>query len=369
MNALTGLALLGGFVALIVGGDVLVRGGSGLGAALRLSPQAIGLTVVAFATSAPELAVTLNASVSGSPGLAVGNVVGSNIANILLVLGGAAVVLPIVVRSSLVKREIPAVIAASILLLLLALDGRVSQLDGALLLITLTAFVGYSLLAGRRTTSNETPASVPAPPRQSALIRNLVLVAVGVALLVIGARWLVSAATTIAAAAGLSDLIIGLTVVAVGTSLPELATSVLAGIRGERELAVGNVVGSCLFNIGAVMGLAALISGGVPVQAGALHFDLPVMIVVAVALLPVVFTGLAIARWEGLLFLAYYVAYLAYLLFDASDHDALPIFSTALFSFAAPLTGVTLALLVSYQLGVHRGRRATDTSSERTEGL
>ncbi len=351
------LLLVAGFVALIVGGDVLVRGGSGLGLALRLSPQTIGLTVVAFATSAPELAVTVNATASGSPGLAVGNVVGSNIANILLVLGGAAVVAPVVVRSVTIRREIPAVIGASVLFLLLALDGRVSRWDGALLLVLLAGFVSFSVVAGRRDASQD--AHVGAGTSQRAgWLRSALLVAVGVVLLVVGARWLVSAATTIAAAAGLSELVIGLTVVAVGTSLPELATSVLAGVRGERDLAIGNVIGSCLFNVGAVIGLAALgSSGGIPVQPGALTFDLPVMIVVAVALLPVVFTGLAIARWEGVLFLAYYVAYLAYLLFEATDHDALPVFSSVLFTFAAPLTGVTLALMVSYQVGVRRGRR------------
>jgi cation:H+ antiporter len=184
------------------------------------------------------------------------------------------------------------------------------------------------------------------------------MVAVGVALLVLGARLLVGAATGIAEAFGVSDLVIGLTVVAVGTSLPELATSVIAAVRGQREMAIGNVVGSNIFNLTVVLGLTAAIApGGVPVDAAALRFDLPVMVAVAVALVPIVVTGREIARWEAGVFVAYYVAYVAYLLLEASDHDALPAFSVVMLAFVVPITVLTLAVLLAYEVGVRRGRR------------
>jgi cation:H+ antiporter len=354
VDALTIVLLVVGFVALVGGGEVLVRGASGLALRFGLSPLVIGLTVVAFATSAPELAVTLDATLSGTPGIAVGNVVGSNVVNVLLVLGLTALVLPVAVRSSLVRTDVPIVIALSVLLLVLSLDGAVSRLDGLLLLVLLAAYVAYSVIVGRR--QPNPPAAVDAaPPRP---LRDAVLVTVGVVLLVGGARALVRGATDVAQAMGVSDLVIGLTVVALGTSLPELATSVIAAVKGEREMAIGNVLGSNIFNIGAVMGFAAsVVPGGVPVGASAVRFDMPVMIAVAVALLPIVFTGLTIARWEGGLFVGYYAAYVAFLLLAAQEHDALEGYRTAMAFFVLPLTALTLIVLASYELGVIRERR------------
>jgi cation:H+ antiporter len=176
--------------------------------------------------------------------------------------------------------------------------------------------------------------------------------------LVLGARWLVNAAVATATALGVSELVIGLTIVAGGTSLPEVATSVLASIRGERDIAVGNVVGSNLFNLLAVLGLGSLIAPqGIAVAPGALTFDMPVMIAVAVGTLPVFFTGYVIARWEGAVFLAYYLAYTAYLVLDATEHAALPAFGAAMAWFALPLTALTLTVVVL------RARRPGDHSS------
>lgn len=377
MTAGTLLLLLAGFVVLVLGGELLVRGGSGLGRAFGLSPLVIGLTVVAFATSAPELAVSIDATLSGAPGLAVGNVVGSNITNVLLVLGLAALVLPVAVRHSLVRVDVPVLVGFSVLLLLLCLDGRVSTLDGLLLLVLLLGYTAFSVVAGRRQAEQDAREAQDAgdvadepPPRP---LRDVVLVVAGLGLLVLGARWLVSAATTVAEAAGVSDLVIGLTVVAVGTSLPEIATSVIAALRGEREMALGNVLGSNVFNIGAVMGTTAFLApGGVPVDPAAVRFDLPVMVAVAVALLPVVFTGFTVARWEAALFLAYYVAYVSYLLLAAGEHEALPAFSTVMLAFVVPLTVLTLAVTASYELGVRRERlragSAPPTAPGRTDG-
>ncbi|MDD9207730.1 calcium/sodium antiporter [Georgenia sp. 10Sc9-8] len=355
---MTVLLLLGGFVLLVLGGEVLVRGAGGLARSFGMSPLVVGLTVVSFATSAPELAVTVGASLSGSPGLAVGNVVGSNITNILLVLGVAGLILPLAVRLPVVRRDVPIMIALCVLLLVLSLGGSVSRLDGIVLLACLVAYVAWTIVRSRR--------KGDAPPVEieegATKVRSpwldALLVAAGVAMLVVGAGWLVEGATAVASALGLSELVIGLTVVAIGTSLPELATSVIAAIRGDVEMAVGNAVGSNIFNIGAVMGITAAISpGGVPVEPGALRFDLPVMIAVALALLPVAFTGFCVARWEAGLFVGYYGAYIAYLLLDSAGHDALPEFSAVMLLFVIPITVLTLVVLTSYEVGVRRGRR------------
>jgi cation:H+ antiporter len=357
VDLLAVLSLLAGLVLLVLGGELLVRGASGLGRAMGMSPLVVGLTVVAAATSAPEFAVSLDATLSGAPGLAVGNVVGSNITNVLLVLGLAALLLPVAVRKQLVRSDVPVMVALSVLVLLLALDGSVGRLEGAVLVLLLVGYVAWTLVLGRRAGAGQ-PATAEDAVRPPRPLRDAVMVAVGVALLVLGARLLVGAATGIAEAFGVSDLVIGLTVVAVGTSLPELATSVIAAVRGQREMAIGNVVGSNIFNLTVVLGLTAAIApGGVPVDAAALRFDLPVMVAVAVALVPIVVTGREIARWEAGVFVAYYVAYVAYLLLEASDHDALPAFSVVMLAFVVPITVLTLAVLLAYEVGVRRGRR------------
>ena len=352
------LLLLGGFVLLVGGGELLVRGASGLARAVGLSPLIVGLTVVSFATSAPELAVTLDAAVSGSPGLAVGNVVGSNIANVLLVLGLSALVTPLVVRSRVVRLDVPVMIALSVAFYVMSLDGTISTLDGAVLLGALLLYVVRAIMASRR--SRQPGTAAPGEARTRPVWQDALIVAVGVGLLVVGAGWLVDSATAIAGSLGISDLVIGLTVVAVGTSLPELATSVIAVRRGERDLAVGNVVGSNIFNIGSVLGLTAVISpDGVPVADAAIAFDIPFMLAVAVALLPIVYTGAAVARWEGALFLGYYVAYTGYLLLDSAEHDLLPQYSWVMLGFVVPITVVTLTILSLAELRRRAGRRMT----------
>ncbi|MGF1664353.1 MAG: calcium/sodium antiporter [Kineosporiaceae bacterium] len=353
IDAITVLQLVGGLVALVAGGEVLVRAASGLARAAGLSPLVIGLTVVSSATSTPELAVTLDAALTGEAAIAVGNVVGSNIVNVLLILGVSALVLPLVAKAQLVRLDVPVMIGLSGLTLVLALDGGIGRLDGALLFLLVAGYVAMSVVVSRR--AGGAGAGADGGPRPRPLL-DLLLMAAGIALLVVGARWLVAAATGLAAAAGLSELVIGLTVVAAGTSLPELATSVIAAVRGQRDIAIGNVVGSSIFNLGAVLGLAAVISpGGIPVEPGAVRFDLPVMTAVAVALLPVVFTGAAVARWEGAVFVGYYAAYVAYLVLDSTGHDAVAPFGRVMLAFVVPLTLLTLAVLV---VGEVRRRRA-----------
>lgn len=374
VSVMSVLLLIGGFFLLIGGGEALVRGAASLGKTVGLSSLIIGLTVVSSATSAPELAVSTGAALSGSPGLAVGNVVGSNIANILLILGLTAAFGTLTVRKQLIRADIPVMIGLSLLVLLLALDGRLSTLDGAVLLFLLVAYlVGIIVYARRQQAPDDGPGldgEETADTVDSILMQklrattgrsvatDLVFVAVGVGLLVAGAQMLVAAATNIATSLGISELIVGLTVVAIGTSLPELATSVIAAIRGDRDMAVGNLVGSNIFNIGAVLGLSAVVSPeGIGVDRAAVVFDLPVMVAVALVLLPLAFTGGVIARWEGHLLVALYVVYVVYLVLAASQHEALEPFSAAMFWFVLPITALWIIALLGYEFGLRRGRQ------------
>lgn len=363
------LLLASGFLLLLAGGESLVRGAASLARTMGMSSLVVGLTIVSFATSSPELAVSAGAALSGAPGLAVGNVVGSNIVNVLLILGVAAAVVPLLVTSQLVRTDVPVMIGLSAILLVLVLDGAVGRLDGIVLVALLVGYVAVTAVLARRQPVVPRSARPDGNPAQDALARfrttrlrsvivDTALVGVGVALLVTGAQLLVRGATDIASAFGVSDLVIGLTVVAIGTSLPELATSVVAVLRGERDMAVGNIVGSNIFNIGGVLGLTALVApDGVEVDPAVAHFDLPVMIAVALVLLPVAFTGQAVARWEGLLFVGLYGAYAAYVLLAATQHDALGPFSTAMLWFVLPITALWLIALVGYEAGLRRGRR------------
>ena len=341
---------LAGLVLLVVGAEGLVRGASRLAAAVGLSPLVIGLTVVAFGTSAPEMAVSVGGALSGQGDLAVGNVVGSNIFNVLFILGASAAIAPLVVSMQLLRVDVPIMIGVSVATLLLAADGVVGRIEGILLVVGLAAYTGLLIRLSRRERKaiQDEFAAEYASAAQSAgqLALQVALVAGGLGLLVLGARWLVSAAVQMATAFGLSELVIGLTIVAAGTSLPEVATSLIATVRGERDIAVGNVVGSNIFNLLGVLGLSAAVApDGLRVTPAAFGFDVPVMIAVAVACLPIFFTGRVIARWEGWLFLAYYVAYTAYVIMAAAQHDALPLFSSAMVAFVMPLTAVTLLVL------------------------
>lgn len=350
-----GLFLIGA-VLLIVGAEWLVRGSSRLAVAVGLSPLVIGLTVVAFGTSAPELAVSVRAAWGGNPDIAFGNVVGSNICNVLLLLGFSALIAPLVVAQQLVRLDVPIMIGVSLVLYGLALDGHIGRWDGLLLFGGMLVYTTFAVIKGRQ----EQQAAVteeyqqafggggaPRPSGAAAMMRSLALIIIGLGMLVLGAHWLVDGAVRVAQWLGVSELIIGLSIVAVGTSLPEIATSIIATLRGERDIAVGNVVGSNLFNILAVLGLASVVSpDGVAVAAAALRFDLPVMIGAAIACLPIFFTGNRIARWEGALFFAYYLAYLTYLILGAMRHPVLPTFNLALLGFVLPLTVVTLAVSV-----------------------
>ncbi len=345
---MTLITFLAGLALLILGADVLVRGAARLSLSLGIAPLVVGLTVVAFGTSAPELAVSVKGALDGQTDIALGNVVGSNILNVLFVLGVSAMLAPLVVDRQLIRQEVPFLIGLSLLVAWMAADANVSALDGVTLCAIMVAYTLLLYWQGKRAPASEvTDDLIPmATGAMSRLPVQLVMVLVGLGMLVLGSQWLVDAATTFATALGVSELIIGLTVVSFGTSLPEVATSVIAALRGEREIAVGNVLGSCIFNLVAVLGISAIVSGGgLPVPVSLISFDIPVMVAVAVACLPVLATGHLIARWEGALFLAYYVAYVAYLVLYAQDHDALDEYSLVMGTVVIPLTALTLCVV------------------------
>jgi cation:H+ antiporter len=358
-----GLLVLG-LILLVVSAEWLVKGASRLAAVCGISPLVIGLTVVAFGTSAPELAVSVMSAFKGQADLALGNVVGSNIFNVLFILGVAALVTPLIVAQQLVRLDVPVMIVASGLMLVLGLDGNISRLDGALLFAGGVGYTWFLIRQSRRETSEAVKLEYAqefggAKEKPSHWAVNVGLILVGVGGLVIGSKFLVDGAVQIAKHFGVSELIIGLTIVAAGTSLPEVATSVVAAFRGERDIAVGNVVGSNIFNILSVLGLASVVApAGINVARSALVFDIPVMIAIAVACLPVFFADYQISRLNGAAFLGFYVAYVVYLIFSSTQHDALSSYRMVLFYAVAPVTLVTLLFITARAL---RRRRAALT--------
>ena len=335
-----------GLVVLVIGADVMVRGASRLAVSFGVSPLVVGLTVVAFGTSAPEMAVSVGSALSGSPDLAIGNVVGSNIANILLILGISALITPLLVDEQIIRQKIPIMIGASALLVVMALDGNIGLVESIALFALVIIYTVFLVVQSRRASKavqDEFETEIPTSTWDRHWAVQVALIAVGLVLLVVGAGWLVDAAVAFARAFGVSDLVIGLTVVAVGTSMPEIATSIVAAIRGQRDIAVGNVVGSNVFNLLAVLGAAGIASGaGLPVSEAARNFDLWVMLAVAFACLPIMISGREIARWEGGVFLAYYAIYTAWLVLQAQQHESLPAFSGVMLGYVLPITVITL---------------------------
>lgn len=348
------LLLVAGLVLLVIGAELLVKGASKLAAALGISPLVIGLTIVAFGTSSPELSVSLMSALNGNTDIAVANVVGSNIFNVLFILGVSALITPLVVAQQLVKWDVPIMIGASVLTFVMSRSGVISQIEGGILFLGIITYTYFLIRQSRKEKSKavkqEYKEEYGAETKKTTPLQYLlqgIMVIGGLALLVLGSRWLVNGAIDIAHQLGVSDLVVGLTIVSAGTSMPEVFTSVIASIRGERDIAVGNVVGSNIFNLMAVLGLSAAIApGGLPVSSSLMAFDLPVMIAVALACLPIFFTGSRISRWEGALFLLYYVIYTSYLILLASEHDQLPLINKTMAWFVLPLTAVTIVVIL-----------------------
>lgn len=299
---LTATLFVLGLLGLFFGGDWLVKGAGGIAQAFRVPPLVIGLTVVGFGTSTPELLVSVQAALGGVPGIAIGNVVGSNSANLLLILGLTAAVGTVIARWADLRGDVVWMLAASAALVPVFWDGRVSRLEGVALTAGILAYIGLAL---RRVGSAEAPRIAPRPVWQSALITLL-----GLVVLMVGARLLVDSATVMARWLGVSEAVIGLTIVAVGTSLPELATSVAAALKGQRDIALGNVIGSNIFNVLAILGITALVAP-IPVEARFLSVDVPVMLAVSAAVVALVWWRGAVNRAAGAALLTAYAAYVA----------------------------------------------------------
>jgi cation:H+ antiporter len=350
VNALTIPALVVGLVGLVGGAELLVKGAATIASRLGIAPVIIGLTVVAFGTSMPEMAVSMSASFGGTADVAFGNVVGSNIGNILLILGASAVVGGLAVQQRIIRFDIPLLIVVSIVAFVMALDNSIGRLDGVILFAGVLAYTGWLVRAVRNERSDvaaeyaESVETLEGVAAERPMWFNVGLVVAGLTVLVVGSQLLVDSAIDIAEAAGVSELVIGLTVVAIGTSLPELATSIMAAIRGQRDIAVGNVIGSNLFNLMSVLGLSAVVSSdGIPVSDVSLRLDLPVMLAATVVLVPIVWNGFEIRRWEGLVLIAFYAVYVLYLVLDASDSSAARVIGPAAL-IVAPLVVMTFAV-------------------------
>ncbi|MEM6473908.1 MAG: calcium/sodium antiporter [Planctomycetota bacterium] len=318
-SLLTGLILLVSLGLLVAGGELLVGAASRLAGRMGISSLVVGLTVVAFGTSAPELGVALSSVYQGASDIGVGNIVGSNIFNILFIMGAAAVVAPLSVESRLIKVELPLMVGASGIMWWFASSETISRGEGGLLFLMLVIYVTVCIRVARKepheSQKQYSDPHEPGQSRQRSVWLDLAVLVAGFALLVFGSRWLVDAAVTLAKSFGVSDSIIGLTIVALGTSLPEVVTSVVASYRGHRDIAVGNVVGSNLFNIGSVLGLCAAVSpSGLPVAESVLRVDLPVMFFVALLCLPIFLTGRVVSRVEGFLLLGLMTGYWGWLI-------------------------------------------------------
>ncbi|TWT72704.1 Inner membrane protein YrbG [Posidoniimonas polymericola] len=342
-----------GLVGLVAGGELLVRGASSLAAAASVSPLVIGLTVVAFGTSAPELAVSVQACFTGSTDLAIGNAVGSNVANILLILGFSAIFFPLAVQARLFRLDFPVMLAAAIALWVLGRDGALGRVDGAILTVGMLAYFFWTVGMGRkegRQLAEEFADVVPEgdPTTLSSIVVSVVQVLIGLLLLVGGSNLLVDGCVRLATMFGVSELVVGLTVVAIGTSMPELVTSVVAARRGHRDLAVGNVVGSNILNIFAVLGLSSIVApAGVEVQSRALAFDIPVMIAISFACLPVFLSGHSITRTEGAVMFLLFVGYTGYLVWASVNGVSPGWFEAACFSVPILVGACAVGLLGS----------------------
>jgi cation:H+ antiporter len=353
------LLLTFSLIALIISAEVLVRGGAGLARTLGVPPLVAGLTVVAFVTSAPQMTIAVRTILAGSADLVPGMVVGSNIFAVLFTLALAASVAPLVVTHRFVRFEVPAVVAASLLLLVLALDGSLGPVDGIALVIGLVVFTPMLVLHALQDTEEEEEPAAPNPDQPDRrgrvwtkygkahrILYDLCLIAFGLLLLILGTGWLVDAAAAIAPRFGMSDTVASLTLVAACACLPGVATSIQATLRGEPELAVGAVLGSCAFNILAVAGLAALLAPTpIAVPPALLGFDMLIMTAVAAACLPLLFTGNRIEPWQGAIFFAFYVGYVFYLVMATANH-AIDGWRLAMLAFVLPLTVLTFAVIV-----------------------
>ncbi len=312
-----------GLAALILGAELVVRGGAQVASHLGVSPLTVGITVVALGTSAPELAVGVDAALRGAGPLAVGNIAGTNCVNILFILGLSALIDPLELRRQTVRFDLPMIVIASLMLMIMAMDGLLSRLDGAIMVggaVFFTIAILYLARREGRAVQGEFADDLVQgygvrPFDRSQVVRAAVKLAIGIAIIVLGAEWLVDGGVALARLWGVSEAFIGLTIVAIGTSAPELVTAIVSTVRKERDIAVGNLIGSSVYNIFAILGLTALApAAGVAVTRDLIQVDIPVMVAVGFLCVPVFLSGNRVTRLEGALFVAAYFAYLSYLI-------------------------------------------------------
>ncbi|MBI5933982.1 MAG: calcium/sodium antiporter [Chloroflexi bacterium] len=361
--AITILIFIAGLILLILGADLLVRGASRLASAFGVSPLAIGLTIVAIGTASPEIAVSLRAAATGQGDLTLGNVLGSNIFNILFILGLTAIVAPIVIAEQLIRKDAPIMLGVSLLAFGLAFDKNLGMLDGAILVVGVIAYTVFALKQSRAESmdvqnefAQEFAQKQPRTTKNT--ITNIVFIIIGLGLLVFGSNWLVDSAVTIAQSLGVSELVIGLTIVAAGTSLPEVATSIIAALKKESDIAVGNAVGSNIYNLLGVLGISGLLApGGIAVADSVLRLDFLVMVFVALVSLPIFYIDNRISRLEGGLLIAYYLCYVAYLVMQSSNSSALSTL-TLFITFFTPLTFIALVVVAIRSARARQKRNA-----------
>ncbi len=343
------LLFIAGIILLMTGGELLVRGASRLAVLFGISPLIVGLTIVSFMTSAPELAVNIQAALNDKPDIAIGNIIGSNISNILLILGISALFAPLVVSKKLYQVDVPIMVGATLMAYLFAFNGVIGIVEGVILFLCIIGYTLFAAYEARRSyQKNKEEGTLPVSIGITGTWWfQLLLISIGVILLIVGSRLMVDSSVTIARMLGISELIIGLTVVAIGTSMPEIVTSVIAGKKGEADIAVGNVVGSNIFNIFSVLGLTSIVSGeGIAITPAAIYFDFPVLLAVSIACFPIFFTGHRISRWEGVVFLFYYILYLFYLFLKATEHDNLLLYEQVVLFFILPMTIITFSVVI-----------------------
>ncbi len=304
--------LIGGAISLFLGADLLIRGSSALAIRLGISPLVIGLTIVAFATSSPELIVSITAALKGNSGITLGNIIGSNICNIGLILGLSAAISPFTAQLQIVKREIPVMIFVNVLLVVFLIGGNINRIEGALMFLGMISYIFFSYRMALKTKDEkkEEVINKAVSGKQMKSWVSILLILGGLLLLAAGSELFVKGSIQIAKTLGVSDVVIGLTLVAFGTSIPELITSVVAAVKKENDLAFGNIIGSCIFNILSIVGISSLI---VPLKSTDIKiYDLIVMLAFSVLLLPLSKSGLIIKRWEGILLFTFYLVYIVF---------------------------------------------------------
>jgi cation:H+ antiporter len=349
-----------GLVGLITGAELCLKAVDHFGLKWGVSPLIMGLTVVAFATGAPELAISIKAAFSGSADLVLGNIIGSNIANILLILGITAIISPINITRRVIRIDVPIVITISVVVYLMSIDGGLSTVDGVILLM---GFLAYSYFTYVQIKNNSNEEEKEGETFQYHLspdelekgtffyIKNGGLLLIGLALIVLGSNWIVDSAVIIARILGLSELVIGLTIISIGTSLPEVATSLSAARKGNADIAVANVMGSNLYNVLLTLALTLIIAPNVlEVSKDAITLDLPFMVLVSMACIPIFIAGFNLTRVDGALFLSYYVTYLTYLVLNAINSPIVSTMQGVILYAAIPLT----ILYMMWRIYVHR---------------